>query len=304
MEETAKMYQLMERQAAFEKTVLMHVETIRERLDNVPSSPAVVSSAVQPRDYDDSYGTPPPLPPPLATSSPRNNRQCNTLVLPSKQIETSTPPTPFTRVQPTSALRSSSKFNCRESENRKNDLDELDTVIANARTGSCSRGNFALELVRHLFTTEERIRSNVSGKCGKDKLDPARMKIVQEKSFAMYPLSQAEAELTAWPKCVRAIDAGNRALALLMRKSNKHEFTLVYPHIHPSCFHYTFLQHVSLCFHCTFLQHVSLCFHCTVLQHVLLHSVKMYLHKNCLSVYKTLYIISLYVVLSQLACRL
>ena len=138
MEETAKMcQQLMERQAVFEKTVLMHVETIRERLDNALSSPAVVSSAVQPRDYDDSYGTPPPLPPPLATSSPRNNRQRNTLVLPSKQIETSTPPTltPFTRVQPTSALRSSSKFNCRESENRTNDLDELDTVIANARTG-------------------------------------------------------------------------------------------------------------------------------------------------------------------------
>ena len=150
--------QLMERQAAFEKTLLMHVETIRERLDNAPSSPAVVSSAVQPCEYDDSYGTPPPLPTPLATSSPRNNRQHNTLVLPSKQIETSTPPTPtpFTHPHPTSALRSSLKLNSRESENIKKYLDELDTVIANARTGSCSRGNFALELVCHLFTTEER----------------------------------------------------------------------------------------------------------------------------------------------------
>ena len=46
----------------------------------------------------------------------------------------------------------------------------------------------------HLFTTDERIRSDVSGKCGKYK--QARMKIVQEKSFAMYPLGQAETELT------------------------------------------------------------------------------------------------------------
>ena len=68
--------------------------------------------------------------------------------------------------------------------------------------------------------------------CEKDKLDPVRMKIVQKKSFATYPLSQAKAELlTAWPKCIRAIDGGNQALALLIKKMN----TIVH----------TFVQHVS-----------------------------------------------------------
>lgn len=51
---------------------------------------------------------------------------------------------------------------------------------------SCSRHNFAAKLVAQLYDEETRHHSNVSGR-GKDKLDPEKIKYVQDKAFEYFP---------------------------------------------------------------------------------------------------------------------
>ena len=76
---------------------------------------------------------------------------------------------------------------------------------------SCSRRNFATNLVRCLFTVEERIQSNVNGR-GKNMLNPSLMKYVKEKSFEFFPLDSGEKMNEKWAECVVSIDEANRRL--------------------------------------------------------------------------------------------
>ena len=77
---------------------------------------------------------------------------------------------------------------------------------------SCSRQNFAANLVRNLFSEEERRASNVAGKVGKIKLDMSRMASVQLAVMQLYPCEVGERPEIAWASCITAIDEANRRL--------------------------------------------------------------------------------------------
>ena len=80
------------------------------------------------------------------------------------------------------------------------------SLLAAVRLKSCSRKNFGANMVRSVFTTHERVSSNVSGRYDKPKLDPIRIKSVKEATFKMYPCSVGESEAEEWQDCITAID--------------------------------------------------------------------------------------------------
>lgn len=96
-------------------------------------------------------------------------------------------------------------------------------VINRVRLNSCSRENFAANLTRELFTDEERMNSNVSGKCGKEKLNKDLVQVIYDVVFREYPVGTSEKSERCWAKCIRAIDAANRKLALVKRKQSQSE---------------------------------------------------------------------------------
>lgn len=75
---------------------------------------------------------------------------------------------------------------------------------------SCSRGNFALNLVRLLFDTETRIKSNVNGKRGKANLNPVIMDYIKSVVFQFFPLQSVEDRNKEWASCIVAVDEGSR----------------------------------------------------------------------------------------------
>ena len=77
---------------------------------------------------------------------------------------------------------------------------------------SSSRKNFAANLVRQLFTVEERASSNVRGKGRKPQLNPVKIDVVRSKTLEMYPLGSNEYEKKVWSDCIKAIDEANRRL--------------------------------------------------------------------------------------------
>ena len=69
------------------------------------------------------------------------------------------------------------------------------------RMKSCSRKNFAANLVRAVYKDSERATSNVNGRNGKNQLDPIRMKAIKEAIFKIYPCSTGETIPTEWADC-------------------------------------------------------------------------------------------------------
>jgi len=76
---------------------------------------------------------------------------------------------------------------------------------------SCSRCNFAVNLVRELFTTEVRKTSNVTGR-NKEQLDKAKMAYIKATVFKYHPCTQADKLSEAWKDCILMIDESNRRL--------------------------------------------------------------------------------------------
>ena len=91
-------------------------------------------------------------------------------------------------------------------------------MLAKIKMESCSRPNFAANLVRSLFTVAERKISNVRGK-GKKQLDPAKIQKVEEAAFQQYPLETGEARKSAWANCIKAIDEAGRRLVRAQKTS-------------------------------------------------------------------------------------
>ena len=77
---------------------------------------------------------------------------------------------------------------------------------------SCSRRNFAVNMVREMFDEDTMKRSNVAGKLGKLKMNPVLIEYIKSLTFQYYPIEPFEKEKTEWAKCVIAIDEGNRRL--------------------------------------------------------------------------------------------
>ena len=76
---------------------------------------------------------------------------------------------------------------------------------------SCSRANFATNLVRVLFTVAERKESNVKGR-DKKQLHPATIAKIEDATFQQYPLETGEKRRQAWSVCIKAIDESARRL--------------------------------------------------------------------------------------------
>lgn len=85
-------------------------------------------------------------------------------------------------------------------------------LLAEIKETSNSRYNFAVNLVRHAFDEDIRKKSNVAGKCNKQRLDPEKMAQIKEATFQMYPCADGESKLFEWKKCHRAIDESCRRL--------------------------------------------------------------------------------------------
>lgn len=92
------------------------------------------------------------------------------------------------------------------------DLHFTPSFLASIRARSCSRQNFAVNLVRSLVTVNERKVSNVAGVLGKKKLDPKRIVRIKEATFQTYPLEAGETIVGAWALCIKSIDESCRRL--------------------------------------------------------------------------------------------
>ena len=84
--------------------------------------------------------------------------------------------------------------------------------LQNTRRKSCSRRNFAVNLVRSIFSPEEMARSNCSGTRGKEKLDEERLAAIRRATFLLWPLQAGEIEKKEWYKCMYGIDEACRRL--------------------------------------------------------------------------------------------
>jgi len=58
---------------------------------------------------------------------------------------------------------------------------------------------------------EERMKSNVAGTCGKEKLDVSKIAAIKEATFSVYP-NDVGLQHFVWKNCVKAIDEINRRL--------------------------------------------------------------------------------------------
>ena len=81
-----------------------------------------------------------------------------------------------------------------------------------SRGKSCSRRNFAVNLVRYLFTAEEMAQSNCSGTRGKGKLEQERLAIVRRTTLTLWPVEDRLQERAEWAKCIYSIDEACRRL--------------------------------------------------------------------------------------------
>ena len=85
--------------------------------------------------------------------------------------------------------------------------------LARIKHESCSRPNFATNLVRSAFTAEERKVSNVRGIQGKQQLDPTKIEKIKDATFQLYPLETGEKQKLAWGICIKAIDESAQRLS-------------------------------------------------------------------------------------------
>ena len=55
------------------------------------------------------------------------------------------------------------------------------------KSGSCSMGNFAVELLRRIFSSDELVNRNCRGSRGKEALDTNKLRSIKEYCFKLYP---------------------------------------------------------------------------------------------------------------------
>ena len=84
------------------------------------------------------------------------------------------------------------------------------SFLLDVRRKSCSRSNFAVNMVRELFSLEERKTSNVRGVLGKRQLDPNRLEKIRIATFQNYPCNAGEKEECCWRDACKAVDESCR----------------------------------------------------------------------------------------------
>lgn len=90
--------------------------------------------------------------------------------------------------------------------------------IMETRNKSCSRKNFCAKMVSLVFSEEEMMTSNVSGKTPnghakiKKQLNRSKIEWIRKNGFAAWPLEIGEKTDGAWRDCIKAIDEACRRL--------------------------------------------------------------------------------------------
>ena len=92
-------------------------------------------------------------------------------------------------------------------------------VIREACRELCSRRNFSSKLVSKFFDEHTRCRSNVNGRRGKAKLNPAIMGYIKSITFQYYPLENFESEEKEWARCIIIIDLSSRSIGKQLSSS-------------------------------------------------------------------------------------
>ena len=85
-----------------------------------------------------------------------------------------------------------------------------DDIIA-MQAKSTSTMNFAVRLMRELFTLEELDGKNISGARGKDRVDPNRVEIIKEIVFQVYRTLPSDRDMV-WRCCRKAMDSFMRRM--------------------------------------------------------------------------------------------
>ena len=161
-------------------------------------------------------------PPSTATQLPADPPSC---VSPSPRVETTTPINTPTRPQaplntntPSMVTNSVKTLGSSEDSDNENEgptpplvtrkvLPEYITSeeLAQIKCKSCSIGNFAVQLLRHIFDQSELENKNCTGTRGKEAVDPDRLRFVKDTVYDVYAISSDE-KINTWKHCIRAID--------------------------------------------------------------------------------------------------
>ena len=86
--------------------------------------------------------------------------------------------------------------------------------LSELKKASCSESNFAVQLVRELFSDDELVNKNVHGRKGKQALDRERMLQVRNAYFRFYPCESGQEEKAKGSKCAEGRNA-------FLRQKNK-----------------------------------------------------------------------------------
>ena len=85
------------------------------------------------------------------------------------------------------------------------------SYLESIKLQSSSIKNFAAKLNCEVFSREERIKSNVAGTHGKEKLDVNKIAAIKEATFTVYP-TDIRHQVAVWRDCIKAIDEINRRI--------------------------------------------------------------------------------------------
>ena len=77
---------------------------------------------------------------------------------------------------------------------------------------------------REPFSIKQRSSCNVSGVCGKGKLDIKRIKVIKRTCFEMFPLTNPENHHKAWQDCVKAVDSAGRTVFRRMKENKPWDY--------------------------------------------------------------------------------
>ena len=164
----------------------------------VTATPVLLTSPPDPRGEPQQSAVGPP--PRVETVSPAAASASTKGGVPSSPSSPSAPtqpiPTPLQIIS--TPIKAISSLNSPSALISQNDLTQI-------KCKSCSIGNFAVQLVRHIFHPDELDNRNCSGSRGKDAVDMDRLRFVKETVFDMYGIDSSE-KTNTWRHCVRAID--------------------------------------------------------------------------------------------------
>lgn len=154
--------------------------------------------------------------------TPSNARQANSVTIEAQAIYTTDGPQSNVPSNETSSVLNESPTHIQTRSQRNKDKGSNERVVTGSsnlpafymskeyltalKTKSTSAKNFAVRLMRELFTKVELEGKNISGSRGKDQVDPERIKTIKELVFKMYNTLPEDMDLE-WRNCRKAMDS-------------------------------------------------------------------------------------------------